>query len=89
MKQKELYKQSKKLLRKTSDPFKALLANRSKPLAKGHSPAELSMGRSLRTGLPMLPSLLTPKLPDVNSLNPVYVLAQKNATRDTELDLCH
>lgn len=59
VKQKELYKRSKQLLGKTSDPFKGLLAHRSKPLANGHSPAELSMGRGLRTGLPMLPPLLT------------------------------
>ncbi|CAM4630646.1 unnamed protein product [Leuciscus chuanchicus] len=58
----------KKLLGKTSDPFKALLAYHSTPLANGYSPAELSMGRRLRTGLPTLPSLLTPKLPDADKL---------------------
>ena len=49
---------AKALLKKASDPYIALLTYRSTPLQSGHSPAELLMGRKLRSTLPILPTQL-------------------------------
>ena len=46
----------------------ALLMYRSTPLENGYSPAELLMGRKLRTTVPVLSKVLQPKLPDQTSL---------------------
>lgn len=58
----------KNLLKKASDPYKALLAYRTTALANGYSPAQLLMGRRLRTTLPMLPETLQPCLPDFQQI---------------------
>ena len=50
------------LIGKASDPYLALLAYWSKPLPWcGLSPAQLLMGRPLRTNVPQLPATLTPE----------------------------
>ena len=51
----------KMLLKKNLDPYIALLNYRALPLQNGLSPAELLMGRKLRTQLPALPCVLYKK----------------------------
>ena len=55
----------KKLLKKSDDPYLALLSYRSTPLPTiGHSPAELLMNRKIRSTLPITEVELRPKIPD-------------------------
>ena len=54
----------KKLLKKSDDPYLSLLTYRSTPLQWcGYSPAELLMGRRLRTTLPQVQQSLVPQWP--------------------------
>ncbi|UYV64812.1 hypothetical protein LAZ67_3002052 [Cordylochernes scorpioides] len=55
---------AKLILKKNQDPSLGLLEYRSTPLENGYSPAELLMGRKLRTTLPIAPENLNPKLVD-------------------------
>ena len=50
------------------DMYMAMLAYRSTPLENGLSPAELLMGRKLRTTVPVIPQQLNPKLPNKSQL---------------------
>ena len=59
----------KKILKKEKDKYQALLAYRSTPLQNGFSPAELLMGRKLRTTVPVFHTQLQPKWPDLDKLN--------------------
>ena len=56
----------KSLLKKEGDPYLALLAYRSTPLAVGFSPTELLMSRKLRSTTPTTRELRKPEVPDVN-----------------------
>ncbi|XP_064468586.1 uncharacterized protein K02A2.6-like [Ornithodoros turicata] len=54
----------KNSFKKTSDPHESLLAYRLFPLPNGYSPSELSMGRKLRTPIPVPCENVLPKTPD-------------------------
>lgn len=54
---------AKNLLRKSKDPYMALLALRTTPNDTGFSPAQLLMGRQLRSNLPIAIHSLQPRLP--------------------------
>ncbi|UYV69307.1 K02A2.6-like [Cordylochernes scorpioides] len=59
---------AKLILKKNQDPSLGLLEYRSTPLENGYSPAELLMGRKLRTTLPVAPENLNPRLVDSQTL---------------------
>ncbi|UYV67950.1 hypothetical protein LAZ67_5002584, partial [Cordylochernes scorpioides] len=59
---------AKFILKKNQDPSLGLLEYRSTPLENGYSPAELLMGRKLRTTLPIAPENLNPRLMDSQTL---------------------
>ena len=54
----------KNLLKKSDDPYLALLAYRVTPLQNGYSPSELLMCRMLRTTVPSTRSQRAPKIPE-------------------------
>ncbi len=71
----------KDILKKENDPTKALLAYRSTPLASGYSPAELLMGRKIKSTIPIVSKNLTPSLPKMKELKvkeETYRSKQKN-----------
>lgn len=55
------------MLKKEPDPYLGLLAYRSSPVLGLYSPAELLMGRRLRTTVTVHPDHLYPELPDHKS----------------------
>ena len=58
----------KTLLDKNNDPLMGLLLHHSTPLENSYSPAELLMGRKLRTTIPIISAAFQPDLPDHNAL---------------------
>jgi len=67
----------KELLKKNDDPYLAILAYRSTPLENGYSPAELLMGRRLRTTVPTINQQLIPQLPEASKLHKEKNLRQR------------
>ena len=59
---------AKSILKKEKDQAKALLAYRSIPLAYEYLPAQLLMGRNIRSTVPTFPAHLKPQLLDVEKL---------------------
>lgn len=72
----------KSLSEKNDDPHMALLSYRSTPLHNGYSPAELLMGRKLRTTVPVIPDQLKPKLPDIAALKDIEQRAKNKIKQD-------
>lgn len=68
----------KRLIRNATDPYLALLAYRATPLKNGSSPAELLMGRKLRTTLPENPRNYYPKWPDLERVRQVEEQYRQN-----------
>ena len=72
----------KKLISNTDDPYLALLSYRATPLPWcGLSPAELLMGRRIRTDVPRIKKYLTPDWPhlkDFREKDKEYKLQQKH-----------
>ena len=58
----------KMILKKSDDECLAFLTYRDTPLYHGYSPAQLSMGRRLRTRVLCQPEELKPKTPDVDHI---------------------
>ena len=58
----------KMIMSKSRDKYLALLTYRDTPLHDGYSPAQLSMGRKLRTRIPCHPNELLPQTPDLVQL---------------------
>ncbi|XP_037571125.1 uncharacterized protein K02A2.6-like [Dermacentor silvarum] len=52
---------AKNIIRKSTNVAEGLLAHRATPGPEGYSPAELLMGRKLKTNVPTLPGTLEPK----------------------------
>ena len=58
----------KELLKKSNDPYLAMLVCQSTPLQNGLNPAELLMNCRLSTNLPMIEELLKPQIPDFTTV---------------------
>ena len=68
----------KQLLKKSKDPYRALLAYRTAPLHMGYSPSELLMSRVLRSTVPTTRLQRAPRTPD---LDVVRSQVQKNKAK--------
>lgn len=72
-----------KRLLKQSDPHAAFMAYRTTPLdTTGFSPAQLLMGRNIRTKLPLLPEKLKPEWPNFTEVEQNDVSAKIRSAND-------
>ena len=77
-----MVKTAKSLLEKSADPYLALLAYKTTRLPWwGHSPAQPTMGRPLRTDIPQVPSTLTPKWSYLTSFHQKMQRWRENRTQ--------
>ena len=75
----------KDLLKKNPDPYLALLDYHTTPLQNGYSPAELLIGRKLRTTLLMISSQLLPKLPNQSALSQTEQAIKEKQKRNFDM----
>ena len=74
----------KNLLKKSKDPYLALMSYRATPLQNGYSPAQLLFGRRIRTNLPQHPGYLTPELPDFDKLEQSERMYRKRQSENAD-----
>ena len=72
----------KTLLKKTSDPHKALMAYRATPLESGLSQAKLLMERKIHTRIPTSPSKLKPSRPYLEQFREKYASLKGRQKKD-------
>ncbi|KAL7861729.1 hypothetical protein SRHO_G00131700 [Serrasalmus rhombeus] len=72
----------KNLLKKSADPYLALMAYRAAPLANGYSPTELLMGRKIRTPVPVIPYQLEPRCVDMEKLKKTEKIYRQKQKRN-------
>lgn len=77
----------KSIMKKADDPYLGLLAYRTSPLGNGVSPAELLMGRKLRSTVPAHPKVLQPELP--NAVQVRHKEASSRASSKLNFDRKH
>lgn len=58
----------KRMVKKSEDPYLAVLCYRNTPLECGYSPSQLCMGRNLRSTLPTSSQYLQPKWPNLEEV---------------------
>ena len=75
----------KSLLKKSDDPYIALMIYRSTPLHNGFSPSELLMNRKLRTTLPILESQLQPSIPEYSVVSEKEAMRKANIKRNFDV----
>ncbi|UYV78565.1 K02A2.6-like, partial [Cordylochernes scorpioides] len=72
-----IIKNIKQSFKKEEDCYLTLQAYRTMPLESGYSPAELLMGRRLRTSIPAIESSLMPSLPPLQQGDSVWIRDQR------------
>lgn len=86
------------LCKKDNDKTRAHLAYRATPLEQECSPAQLLMGRNLRTSLPQSSSQFTPKWPDLEAFcrkegvskyhTTIFVTGPEHFKSSTQVKMC-
>ena len=71
----------KNLLKKSADPYNALLSYRATPLECGYSPSQLLMGRQVRSKIPVVPTT-----PTQDFFSPVIPSGYKTSTLLSKTD---
>ena len=67
------------------EKLKGLMTYRATPFESGYSPAQLLMGRQLRTTIPQLPATLRPRWPNLGEFRKTEKRAKENQKRNYNL----
>ena len=79
----------KNLLKKSADPYNALLSYRATPLECGYSPSQLLMGRQLRSKIPVVPSTLEPRWVESKQLQDNKRTSSESRRKRTTATIAH